>query len=275
MKRSGTTITSNRTASTASTTSSLSSISSATASQFSTASPSIQFSPESSFHPGSAQRSMQTSFFPKTHKMVLRSPQSVIYTNDRLPHRTRKTKSSHNKYKKNPFKSSPLDFLSDFIVKACRMDRCAGEELDGIYEEESILSDDDSDSYLDIYEASVESESYIDDSLGTQSIASSQTPFRQSNVMQARRASLSSTSRNKSFTDSADDNSLIDSTAMPEKSLMCGEPEAATCDSLRKDITKPTPLMQSASARYESRGNMADIVDRYYKVSCEHCRICD
>lgn len=100
MKRSGTTITSNRTASTASTTSSLSSISSATASQFSTATPSIQFSPESSFHPGSAQRSMQTSFFPKTHKMVLRSPQSVIYTNDRLPHRTRKTKSSHNEYKK-------------------------------------------------------------------------------------------------------------------------------------------------------------------------------
>lgn len=276
VKTFGTQVTSNRTVSTSSTTSSLSSISSSgvssQGSHFSTMSPSIQFSPASSFHPVLPRRSTQTSFFPKTRKLVSSSPQPVImYTRDRAYRPKRKTKAS-----RIGCKSSPLDFLSDFIVNACRMDRCAGEELDGIYEEESIMSEDDN-YYMDLFEASVESESYIDDSLGTQSIASSQTTL-QSNEMHAKRASLSSTFRSKSLIDSADGNSLIDSSAMTSgKSLI-----DSTADELgyRNEesgaVTGNSLLLQALSARNESRGSMADIMDRYYKVSCEHCKIiCD
>jgi len=234
MKRSGTPITSNRSF-TSSTTASLSSMSTTTASS--------QGSP--------LPRTSSASFFVSKSKklqMSFPSPTSVADTRDRSPPSIRRTRTS-----RNASKTATNRFQDFFIVKACR---CAGTDLGDVYEEEEeFFNSEDDDSYLDVYEPSLASESYID-SLGTLSIASSQSTLLNNKVVPARRASLSSASRSNSLIDSADGNSLLYST-MSGNSLLGSRDEESDDDSIISrdlqacaDITKPYP-----------------IVDNYYKVS--------
>ena len=230
MKRSGTPITSNRSF-TSSTTASLSSMSTTTASS--------QGSP--------LPRTSSASFFVSKSKklqMSFPSPTSVADTRDRSPPSIRRTRTS-----RNASKTATNRFQDFFIVKACR---CAGTDLGDVYEEEEeFFNSEDDDSYLDVYEPSLASESYID-SLGTLSIASSQSTLLNNKVVPARRASLSSASRSNSLIDSADGNSLLYST-MSGNSLLGSRDEESDDDSIYyfshlqacADITKPYPWVLS------------------------------
>lgn len=231
MKRSGTPITSNRSF-TSSTTASLSSMSTTTASS--------QGSP--------LPRTSSASFFvskSKTLQMSFPSPTSVADTRDRSPPSIRRTRTS-----RNASKTATNRFQDFFIVKACR---CAGTDLGDVYEEEDeFFNSEDDDSYLDVYEPSLASESCID-SLGTLSIASSQSTLLNNKGVPARRASLSSASRSNSLIDSADGNSLLYSaTTMSGNSLLGSRDQESDDDSIiSRDLPKLYP-----------------IVDKYYKVSC-------
>eukprot|EP00984_Skeletonema_dohrnii_P028764 scaffold18862_cov129-Skeletonema_dohrnii-CCMP3373.AAC.4 len=238
MKRSGPHVTSNRSF-TSSTTASLSSMSTTTASS--------QGSP--------LPRTSSASFFvskSKTLQMSFPSPTSVADTRDRSPPSIRRTRTS-----RNASKTTTNRFQDFFIVKACR---CAGTDLGDVYEEEDeFFTSEDDDSYLDVYEPSLASESYID-SLGTLSIASSQSTLL-NKVVPARRASLSSASRSNSLIDSADSdsNSLLYST-MSGNSLLYSRDDESDDDSIISrdlpvcaEIIKPCP-----------------IVDKYYKVCYHH-----
>ena len=215
------------------------------------------------------QNSLQAS--EKTMKMGS-SPKSVMDVDRKSPTKQRRRKSRRSK--KVPVTSSAensLDWIFTAFIAKCGVDKCAGQELADIYEDEYLDSEEEEDSMYssdDLFDRSVDSGSYMDSSFGTRSLgtrtldtqsatSSSQSSLLQTGKMQTSKASTESTSsdsRSKSLLESAD-NSLVDS----KDEFGSHIEKSATDDSLLEgilshdletwaDITSPSPEQSAVSA---------------------------
>ena len=214
------------------------------------------------------QNSLQAS--EKTIKMGS-SPKSVMDVDSKSPTKQRRRKTRRSK--KVPITSSAensLDWIFTAFIAKCGVDKCAGQELADIYEDEYLDSEEEEDSMYsadDLFDRSVDSGSYMDSSFGTRSLGTrtldtqSAASSRQSSLLQtgkiqtskASTESTSSDSRSNSLLESAD-NSLIDST-----DEFGSHNEEAADDSLIEsilshdletwaDITAPSPEQSAVSA---------------------------
>lgn len=213
------------------------------------------------------QNSLQAS--EKTIKMGS-SPKSVMDVDRKSPAKQRRRKMRQSK--RVPVTSSAensLDWIFSTFIAKCGVDKCAGQELADIYEDEYLDSEEDSMySADDLFDRSVDSGSYMDSSFGTRSLGTrtldtqSAASSRQSSLLQtgkiqtskASTESTSSDSRSNSLLESAD-NSLIDST----DEFGSHNEESAADDSLIEsilshdletwaDITAPSPEQSTVSA---------------------------
>lgn len=271
-------------------TSSLSSISSKSTS--SQASPEFPVRPSTSWQYSTPIRVTSSSSFlqnslqasEKTIKMGS-SPKSVMDVDRKSPTKQRRRKTRRSR--KVPVTSSDensLDWIFTAFIAKCGVDKCAGQELADIYEDEYLDSEEEEDSMYssdDLFDRSVDSGSYMDSSFGTRSLGTrtldtqSATSSRQSSLFQtgkiqtskASTESTSSDSRSNSLLESAD-NSLIDST----DEFGSHNEESAADDSLIEsilshdletwaDITAPSPEQSAVSGSPPPPPPL-------YKVSC-------
>lgn len=254
-----------------------SSISSKSAS--SQATPEFSLRPSTSWQYSTPLRVIQAS--EKTTKTGS-SPKSVMDVDRKSPVKQRRRKMRRSKKVPVTSAENSLDWIFSTLIAKCGVDKCAGQELADIYEDEYLDSEEEDSMYSgdDLFDRSVDSGSYMDCSFGTRSLgtrtldtqsaaSSRQSSLIQTGKMQASKASTESTSsdsRSNSLLESAD-NSLIDST----DEFGSHNEESAADDSLIEsilthdletwaDITAPSPE--------QSAGSTPPPSPPLYKVSC-------